>query len=127
MNKASRLKISLVLVRLILGFSMLMHGIDKVSGLEGTVGFFSSLGIPALMAYLVIAVEIIGGIFMIIGLLVPLVSLGFVVVLGTAMILLGLNRGYVGGFELEFVLIILSIATGLTHLDKKWLNFIPSI
>lgn len=127
MNKASRLKISLVLVRLILGFSMLMHGIDKVSGLEGTVGFFSSLGIPALMAYLVIAVEIIGGIFMIIGLLVPLVSLGFVVVLGTAMILLGLNRGYVGGFELEFVLIILSIAAGLTHLDKKWLNFIPSI
>lgn len=79
------------------------------------------------MAYLVVAIEVIGGIFMMIGLLVPLVALGFVGVLGTAMILLGLNRGYVGGFELEVLLLVMSIAMGLTHFEKKIFTFLPNI
>ena len=127
MDKTNRLTVSLVLVRVILGVSMLMHGIAKISDLAGTVGFFGSLGVPAFMAYLVILIEVDGGIFMIIGLLVPLVALGFVVVLGTALILLGLNRGYVGGIELEVVLLVLSIATGLAHFEKKFFTFLPNV
>ncbi|WP_414841084.1 DoxX family protein [Enterococcus saccharolyticus] len=127
MDKTTRLTVSLVLVRVILGVSMLMHGISKVSDLAGTVGFFSSLDVPAFMAYLVILIEIVGGIFMIIGLLVPLVALGFVVVLATAMFLLGLNRGYVGGVELEVILIVLSIATGFAHFEKKLFTFLPNV
>lgn len=127
MDKPTRLTVSLVLIRVILGLSMCLHGLSKASDLAGTVGFFSSLGVPSFIAYLVVAIEVIGGIFMMIGLLVPLVALGFVGVLGTAMILLGLNRGYVGGFELEVLLLVMSIAMGLTHFEKKFFTFLPNI
>jgi len=63
------------------------------------------------------------------GVLVPLVALGFVCVLATAMGMLGLDRGFAGGYELELVLLISSITVGLAYVDKnkKIFNFIPKV
>jgi putative oxidoreductase len=63
------------------------------------------------------------------GILVPLVALGFVCVLATAMVMLGLDRGFSGGYELELVLLISSITVGLAYVDKnkKIFNFIPKV
>ena len=41
----------------------------------GTVGFFSSLGLPGFLAYLVIAVELLGGIALILGVATRVVAL----------------------------------------------------
>ncbi len=56
-------------LRVSLGVLALAHGLLKVLVFtpEGTVGFFASLGLPAVLAYGTIAVEIVGGAALIAG------------------------------------------------------------
>lgn len=60
-----------LLLRLSLGVMLIAHGLLlKVFtfGIPGTVGFFGSIGYPAILAYLVILGEIGGGLALILGL-----------------------------------------------------------
>lgn len=63
---------ALLIARLLLGVILFAHGWDKfqITGLEGISGFFESIGVPAAgaAAPIVGAVEIIGGILLILGL-----------------------------------------------------------
>jgi len=62
----------LAILRIVLGIAMLLHGWSKLSGgVGGVAGFFGSLGIPApaLMAWVVTIVELVGGILLIAGFL----------------------------------------------------------
>lgn len=66
-----------LLLRLTLGVAFLAHGLLKVFvfTIPGTVGFFESIGYPALFAYLVILAEVGGGLLLLAGVQVRLVSL----------------------------------------------------
>lgn len=57
------------LLRVSLGVLALAHGLLKILVFTpaGTVGFFESLGLPAFLAYATIAVEVGGGLALIIG------------------------------------------------------------
>jgi putative oxidoreductase len=70
-------------LRFALGVAALAHGLLKVFVFTpaGTVGFFGSLGLPAVAAYLVILAEVGGGLLLIAGAYVRLVSLALVPVL----------------------------------------------
>lgn len=118
---------SLLLIRVMLGITMMLHGIPKFLNLQGTTDFFVSLGFPAFMPILIGLIEVGGGLFMIIGLLVPLVSLGFIAILGTAIIMLQLGNGFLNGYELELILIIMSVACGYSHFSKKLFLFLPPV
>ena len=61
-------------IRIWLGVTMLIHGVMKVTSLEDALAFFASIGLPSLFVYGVAAIELIGGLFMIIGFLIHLVS-----------------------------------------------------
>jgi putative oxidoreductase len=58
-----------LLLRVGLGVLALAHGLLKVVvfGMPGTVGFFGSLGLPAFMAYAVVALELAGGTALVLG------------------------------------------------------------
>ena len=58
-------------LRLVTGALFLAHGLTKllVFTIPGTVGFFESLGLPAIVAYLTIIAEIGGGAALILGVL----------------------------------------------------------
>lgn len=118
---------SLLLIRVMLGITMMLHGIPKFLNLQGTTDFFVSLGFPSFMPILIGLIEVGGGLFMIIGLLVPLVSLGFIAILSTAIIMLQLGNGFLNGYELELILIIMSIACGYSHFSKKLFLFLPPV
>lgn len=118
---------SLLLIRVMLGITMMLHGIPKFLDLQGTTDFFVSLGFPSFMPILIGLIEVGGGLFMIIGLLVPLVSLGFIAILSTAIIMLQLGNGFLNGYELELILIIMSIACGYSHFSKKLFLFLPPV
>ena len=118
---------SLLLIRVMLGITMMLHGIPKFLNLQGTTDFFVSLGFPAFMPILIGLIEVGGGLFMIIGLLVPLVSLGFIAILSTAIIMLQLGNGFLNGYELELILIIMSVACGYSHFSKKLFLFLPPV
>jgi putative oxidoreductase len=66
-----------LLLRVSLGVLFLAHVALKifVFTVPGTVGFFQSLGMPAVIAYGVIALELLGGVALIIGFYAPYVAL----------------------------------------------------
>ena len=74
--------LSLLLVRLALGIVMLSHGIQKTLGLfggpgfSGTMGMFTSQGMPALLAFLVILSESLGSLGLIVGFLTRVAAFG---------------------------------------------------
>ncbi len=65
------------------GALFLAHGLLKVNvfTIAGTVGYFESLGLPALFAYLTILAELAGGAALILGVATRLVSLALIPVL----------------------------------------------
>jgi putative oxidoreductase len=72
----------LALLRIVLGIAFFLHGWAKLSGgvdgvSTGVAGFFGSLGIPApaLMAWIVTIVEVVGGALLIIGFLTQIVGI----------------------------------------------------
>src|SRR5262245_44956817 len=66
-----------LVLRLSLGVLFLVHGYIKlfVFTVPGTVGFFQSIGYPALFAYLVLLAEVGGGIALILGFMARWVAL----------------------------------------------------
>lgn len=74
-------------LRVASGALFVAHGWMKISvfTVAGTVGYFESLGLPAILAYLTIIAEIGGGLALILGVATRLVSLALVpVLLGAA-------------------------------------------
>ncbi|MGI3187240.1 DoxX family protein [Nioella aestuarii] len=71
------------LLRVSSGVLFLAHGLLKVNvfTIAGTVGYFESLGLPAVLAYLTIIAEIGGGLALIAGVAVRVVSLALIPVL----------------------------------------------
>lgn len=65
-----------LLLRLTTGVLFLVHGLTKliVFTPAGTAGFFSSLGLPGWLGYVTMAVEILGGLALILGVATRLVS-----------------------------------------------------
>ncbi len=101
------------------GVLLLAHGLTKlfVFTIPGTVGFFESLGLPAIFAYLTILAEIGGGAALILGVGVRLVSVPLVaVLLGAAWAHAGngwtfSNAG--GGWEFPLFWAIVQAAIGV--------------
>ena len=96
MNK--NVEIGSLIIRLVLGFTFLVHGFQKwQGGIENTVGFFDSLGIPGFMAYIVATIELVGGVLIILGLATRVVAALFVAVMLGAIFTAKLKSGFVGG------------------------------
>ncbi len=107
-------------LRVALGVIFLAHSAYLkvfVFTVPGTVGFFESLGLPAIVAYGTLAVEIIGGVMLILGLRVREVALALAAVsLGATWAHAGAgwlftNTG--GGWEYPLFLAVASFAQAL--------------
>jgi len=77
MIKASTAPYAALLLRVSLGIMFLAHVGLKifVFTVPGFVDYFGSLGLPAILAYAVIALEFLGGIALILGIYAPWVAL----------------------------------------------------
>lgn len=83
---ASRADLAALLLRVVTGGLFLFHGLVKllVFTPAGTAAFFGSLGLPAPVAYLVIAVEVLGGLMLLAGVWTRWVALATIpLLLGT--------------------------------------------
>ena len=107
------------LTRLSLGTILLAHGLLKVFvfTIPGTVGFFESLGLPAIVAYLTIFGEVVGGSALIAGVYSRLTALLSVpILLGATWAHLGngwifSNEG--GGWEFPALLVVLALVVAI--------------
>lgn len=109
-----------LLLRLALGVMFLAHSLALklgVFGLAGTAQFFVSLGLPAWLAYLVIAMEAIGGVMLILGVQARWAALALLpILLGAVWTHSG--NGWVfnapnGGWEYPLYLAVLAIVQAI--------------
>jgi putative oxidoreductase len=110
-----------LLLRVSMGVLFLAHGAWLklgVFGLNGTMGFFGSIGLPPSLAIVVIAAEIAGGLALIAGVWVRLASLLFLPIMIGATVL-HLPNGWLfsapgGGWEFPaFWTVLLLVQAGL--------------
>ena len=113
-----------VLLRLSLGVMWIAHALLKllVFSLAGTADFFASVGFPGFMAYPVFAVELIGGIALLLGIYARQVALALVPIMAAAA-WVHFPNGWVhtsagGGWEYPVFLVIVSIAYWLMADDR---------
>lgn len=115
-------------LRLALGSMSLAHGLLKVLvfTLPGTVGFFEQVGFPGWTAYLVVLVEVVGGVMLIAGVYVREVAIALVpILLGATYVHLG--NGWVfnnanGGWEYPAYLTIAAVAQAMLGPGRFALN-----
>jgi putative oxidoreductase len=92
--------VTLTILRLVLGVVFFAHGAQKMLGwfggygFSGTVGAFTHMGMPALVAYLIIATEFFGGLGLILGFLTRIPALGIACLMAGAIFLVHLPNGF---------------------------------
>jgi uncharacterized membrane protein YphA (DoxX/SURF4 family) len=104
-----------IIMRVVLGIIFLSHGVAKLQmGLGNVEAWFSSIGVPGFLAYVVAILEIVGGIMLIVGLFTRYVSALFVVMLLGAIVSAKLPVGLLGnaqmpGYELDLGFILIAL------------------
>jgi putative oxidoreductase len=63
-----------LLLRVVVGVTMIMHGYPKLKNPKQTIEWTKGLGVPAAATWLAIILEFFGGIALIIGFIVPIVA-----------------------------------------------------
>lgn len=115
----------LTTLRLVLGVVYFAHGAQKMLGwfggygFQGTMGFFTHMGMPAPVAFLVICTEFFGGLGLIVGLLTRIAALGIGVEMIGAIFMVHMPNGFFmnwagnqkgEGFEYHLLAIAMSAA-----------------
>ncbi len=121
MNQSQQCELAAFLLRLGLGIMYLAHSILlklMTFGMAGTVGFFGSIGLPAWLAYVTVAAEVVGGTLLIIGWHTRVVALALSLDLLGAIIWVHAANGWVfsakgGGWEYPAFLILASVVLAL--------------
>jgi putative oxidoreductase len=115
------LDIAALLLRVIVGVTMIMHGYNHAFGggrIAGTARWFGSIGMrpPLLHAYLATITELGAGALLIAGLLTPLAAAGVIGTMGVALIANHIRNGFFifrPGEGYEYVLMIIVTAAAL--------------
>jgi putative oxidoreductase len=118
--------VALTTLRLVLGVVFFAHGAQKMLGwfggfgFHGTMGFFTGMGMPAPLAFLIICTEFFGGLGLIFGLLTRIASLGIAGLMIGAIFMVHLPNGFFmnwmgtqKGEGFEYHLLVLAIAGAL--------------
>jgi putative oxidoreductase len=111
-------------LRILAGIAFIIHGLPKLSNIAGTEQFFANMvGLPAAMALPIGLLEVIGGIALLVGVLTRIASILFIIEMIGSTITAKLSRGFVGGYELDLLLMAISISlllTGPGRISIEW-------
>lgn len=111
--------IGVSLLRIHFGIILLAHGWLKVYvfSIAGTVGYFASIGLPPIIAYLVIFGELVGGLALILGIQTRLAAaLAVPIVFGAAVMNGGngwLHSASGGGWEYAASLTVIAVSLAI--------------
>ena len=123
-------EIGLLILRVVLGITFLIHGIAKFQmGLGNVAGWFESIGILGFLGYVVAFIELLGGIALILGIGTRIVSALIAIVMVGAIFTSKLSLGFIGevaaGYELDVALLAMAVVlvisgSQLLSLDNKF-------
>jgi len=109
-----------LLLRVVLGLTFFVHGLVKFQGgIENTVGWFSSIGLPGFLAYGVAVIELIGGLMLVLGLFSRVVSGLLALIMVGAIVKVKLAAGFLGngqgaGFELDLAFLAMAVVIAIS-------------
>jgi putative oxidoreductase len=115
MKEMTKVTVVSTIMRVVLGILFLVHAISKFQmGLGNVEAWFSSMGVPGMLAYVVAVLELVGGIMLIVGLFTRYVSALFVIMLIGAIFTMKLSAGLLGngqmaGYELDLSFILVAM------------------
>ena len=112
MYNPTNTKLGLLVLRVTLGSVFMVHGIQKLSNMEGTIGFFGMIGFSAFWAWVVALTETFGGFAVVIGYGTRVAASLLAVILLTVIIYVKKGQGFMKE-ELDIVLLGLSLGVGL--------------
>jgi putative oxidoreductase len=108
-------------IRILAGILFIAHGLPKFENIGGTQGFFGSVGIPPELAIPIGLLEVIGGIFLLVGVVTRITAILFIIeMIGATLIV---SDGFVGGYELELLLVAVGtslLLTGPGRISVEW-------
>ena len=84
-------------LRLVIGYGFIAHGLAKLArGPDDFIGLLQAMGLPlsGLLGWATILVELVGGIAILLGALVPLASVPMIIVLLVAVVTVHLPNGF---------------------------------
>ena len=108
-------EIGALILRVVLGITFFIHGFVKFQGgIENQVGWFSSIGLPGFLAYVVALIELVGGFALIIGFETKIISALLAILMIGATVKVKLALGFLGngqmaGYELDLALLAMAI------------------
>ena len=105
---------SMLVLRISLGVIFLAHGLQKITGFEGILKFFASLGLPATLAYVVATIETVGGACLILGLFTRSAAVGIIMIMVGAIVSLKFGKGFINGYEFDVSLLAMAVALVLS-------------
>ena len=108
----------LLVLRLVVGTTFLVHGLDKLGDLSAAEQFLAAQSIPApdAMAPFVGATETVGGVLLIVGLATPPVAAALILDMLVALFTTHIDHGFFvadGGFEHVLLLVAAAVTLAL--------------
>jgi putative oxidoreductase len=103
-----------LILRVVLGITFFIHGFVKFQGgIENQVGWFSSIGLPGFLAYVVAIIELVGGFALFVGLGTKVISALLAILMIGATVKVKLALGFLGngqmaGYELDLALLAMA-------------------
>jgi len=103
--------VAILLLRIGVGVIFIVAGWGKLTGIEGTAGFFGNLGIPlpGLMAWVVAFVEFFGGLMVLLGAYIRIPALLLAIVMLVALLTTKLG-GEFSAARLDMMLLLVNLA-----------------
>ncbi|MEH7234993.1 DoxX family protein [Bacillus sp. JJ1562] len=116
----NKFELGSLIIRVVLGITFFIHGLVKFQdGIENTVGWFESIGLPGVLAYGVAIIELVGGIMLVLGLFSRIVSILIAIVMVGAIFTVKLEVGFLGngqmaGSELDLAFLAMAVMLAIT-------------
>ena len=110
--------LALLLLRVVLGIVMLVHGVPKLLHFGGVAQGFAGMGIPAptLAAVFAAIAEAVGGLFMLLGIATDIFGVLFAIDMLGAIVFVHWSKGFSagnGGWEFPLVLLTMALTVAL--------------
>jgi putative oxidoreductase len=110
-------------IRILAGILFIVHGLPKFEDIISTQDFFGSVGIPPELVVPIGLLEVIGGIFLLVGVVTRITAALFIIEMISVTLIVKLSKGFVGGYELELLLVAIGISlllTGPGRISIEW-------
>ncbi|WP_289137672.1 DoxX family protein [uncultured Brevibacillus sp.] len=114
-----------VAVRMVTGIIFLMHGFAKLQrGMDTVTTMFVEQGLPGWLAYPVLAIELVGGLALILGVGASYAAWGLAVIMAGAIATVKWKNGFLGGsgksgYEFDLILLAVTVCVGVKRTEKR--------